>query len=91
MRRAARGTPTARPMRRALEFDGELEGVVWAVGEEEEEELVVVLDNDGSTVVELLLLGRGYVAVVGMGSRTTVPIGIVNVDTPVLQQLSPQQ
>lgn len=77
-------------MRRVLEFDGELEGVVWAVGEEEEE-LVVVLDNDGSVMVELLLLGRGYVAVVGMGSRTTVPIGIVNVDTPVLQQLSPQQ
>jgi hypothetical protein len=90
MRRAARGTPTARPMRRALEFDGELEGVVWAVGEEEEE-LVVVLDNDGSVMVELLLLGKGYVAVVGMGSRTTVPIGIVNVETPVLQQLSPQQ
>jgi hypothetical protein len=88
MRRAARGTPTARPMRRAWEFDGELEGVGWAVGEEEE--LVVVLDNDGSAVVELLL-GRGYVAVIGMGSRTTVPIGIVNVDTPVLQQLSPQQ
>jgi len=87
MRRAARGTPTARPMRRALEFDGELEGVVWAVGEdEEEEELVVALDNDGSVMVELLLVGKGYVAVVGMGSRTTVPIGIVNVDTPVLQQ-----
>lgn len=79
-------------MRRALEFDGELEGVVWAVGEdEEEEELVVALDNDGSVMVELLLVGKGYVAVVGMGSRTTVPIGIVNVDTPVLQQLSPQQ
>ncbi len=89
MRRAARGTPTARPMRRALEFEGELEGVGCAVGEEEE--LVVVLDNDGSAVMDLLLLGRGYVAVIGMGSRTTVPIGIVNVDTPVLQQLSPQQ
>ena len=89
MRRAARGTPTARPMWRALEFDGELEGVGWAVGEEEE--LVVVLDNDGSAVLEPLSLGRRYVAVAGMGSRTTVPIGIVNVDTPVLQQLSPQQ